>query len=147
MGGETPHSCVECRILLTPAQLGSGAPVEVCSACHGLLIDETELAALGIPRQAPPPLRAPPPVPVPTRKVEVVELNEEDEVTPTPGVPVHRLPIEPPALPPVEAFTEPVETPGTFGCVLCRQRKSLREGQAFRDGLACRACMDARARG
>jgi len=132
VGGTTQHSCVECRILLTPAHLGSGATVEVCSACHGLLIDETDLAALGIRHGVTPPVRQ--------RKVEpavVVEL-EEDEATPPPPLPVPRRTV---------ASAEPVEAPGTFVCVLCEQRKPLREGQALRDGLACRTCMEARARG
>lgn len=32
-------------------------------------------------------------------------------------------------------------------CIECGQRKLLREGQALRDGLACRACMKARVEG
>lgn len=41
----------------------------------------------------------------------------------------------------------PVETAGTFECIACGKRKPLREGQALRDGLACRACMKARVEG
>ncbi|WP_434391495.1 zf-TFIIB domain-containing protein [Melittangium boletus] len=143
VGGSTSHSCVECRILLTPSTLGSGATAEVCSACQGLFLDATELTALGIARQAPPPalpVIRPPPPPVASRReglLEVAgeedddEVDEEEEVTPVPSVVVRHEPPE----------------PGTFTCVECGQRKLLREGQALRDGLACRDCMKARARG
>jgi hypothetical protein len=33
---------------------------------------------------------------------------------------------------------------GFFACVECGEHKPLREGQALRDGLACRECMRAR---
>ncbi len=45
------------------------------------------------------------------------------------------------------AAPPPLPTPGTFECIECGKRKPLREGQALRDGLACRACMRARAEG
>lgn len=139
VGGTTARNCVECRILMTPAVLPSDIAVEVCSACHGMFLDAGELERLGgrenaraparpgLPRladtprpAAPPPVRAAPP-PLPTREPEMPE--------------------------PPEPEAEPVAAPGTFECIECGKRKPLREGQALRDGLACRTCMKARVEG
>jgi Zn-finger nucleic acid-binding protein len=142
IGGTTVRNCVECRILMTPALLPSDIAVEVCSACRGMFLDAGELARLGVrensrapaqpglPRPAstsrpavPPPVRAAPPPPPPAP----IEAPEPDDAP------------EPPA--------QPVDTAGTFECTECGKRKPLREGQALRDGLACRACMKARQEG
>ncbi|EPX58186.1 hypothetical protein D187_004223 [Cystobacter fuscus DSM 2262] len=142
VGGETQRSCVECRILMTPARLPSGATVEVCSACRGMFLDAGELAPLGV-RETPPPAARPPPPPA--------------RVSPPPPPPRRARPAHTPGqphsvadhreLPLVVVEEEPIEQPppGTFLCVECGQARPLREGQALRDGLACRACMKARA--
>ncbi|WNG27295.1 hypothetical protein F0U62_27220 [Cystobacter fuscus] len=142
VGGETQRSCVECRILMTPARLPSGATVEVCSACRGMFLDAGELAPLGV-RETPPPAIRPPPPPA--------------RVSPPPPPPRRARPAHTPGQPHsvedhqesrlVVVEEEPVEQPppGTFLCVECGQARPLREGQALRDGLACRACMKARA--
>ncbi|HEX8699414.1 MAG TPA: zf-TFIIB domain-containing protein [Myxococcaceae bacterium] len=141
VGGMTTRHCVECRILMTPAKLPVGIDVEVCPACRGMFLDAEELAQVGVrtpaprrpglpkpagaARAAPPPLpaaRAPVAPSAPEPEAPVVELKEEDEAT-------------------------PVDAPGTFECVVCRKRKPVREGQALRDGLACRPCMRARLQG
>ncbi|HLM42543.1 MAG TPA: zf-TFIIB domain-containing protein [Myxococcaceae bacterium] len=154
IGGTTARNCVECRILMTPAMLPSDIAVEVCSACRGMFLDAGELARLGVrenpraseqsglprppstPRPAaPPPVRTAPPPPVRT----------------APPPPPRRLVPEAPEAPgPGEASeppAQPVDTAGTFECTECGKRKPLREGQALRDGLACRACMKARQEG
>lgn len=147
IGGTTVRNCVECRILMTPAMLPSDIAVEVCSACRGMFLDAGELARLGVrenpsapaqpglprppttPRPAaPPPVHTAPPPPPPRRLVP--------EAPEAPG------PDEAPAPP-----AQPVDTAGTFECTECGKRKPLREGQALRDGLACRACMKARQEG
>ncbi|WP_375772301.1 zf-TFIIB domain-containing protein [Archangium gephyra] len=149
IGGTTVRNCVECRILMTPAMLPSDIAVEVCSACRGMFLDAGELERLGVrekarapaqpglprlaetPRPAaPPPVRAAPPPP--PRRV-VPEAPEAPEASAPDEAP------EPPA--------QPVDTAGTFECIECGKRKPLREGQALRDGLACRACMKARQEG
>lgn len=56
-----------------------------------------------------------------------------------------RAPARPGLPTPAAAPTE--KPPGTFPCIECGQFKPLREGQALRDGLACRSCMKARAEG
>lgn len=138
VGGLTTRNCVECRILMTPSVLPSGLSVEVCSACRGMFLDAGELAQLGVqepgraparselprptgtPRPpAPPPLRATPPPPPPSD-----EPKPEYKYGHTHAPPAN-----------------------TFACVECGQHKPLREGQALRDGLACRACMKARMEG
>jgi Zn-finger nucleic acid-binding protein len=133
VGGMTTRHCVECRILMTPAKLPAGIDVEVCPACRGMFLDAEELAQVGVrtpdraPRRPglPQPAKAarpaPPPLPA-TRAPEAPEPAEEEEVT-------------------------PVNAPGTFACVVCGKRKPVREGQALKDGLACRSCMKARAEG
>ncbi|HEX8537497.1 MAG TPA: zf-TFIIB domain-containing protein, partial [Cystobacter sp.] len=143
VGGETQRSCVECRILMTPARLPSGASVEVCSACRGMFLDAGELAPLGV-RETPPPAIRPPPPPVrvpppPPRRAEPAHTPRQPH-----SVEDHR---EHPLL--IVAEEEPVvqPAPGTFLCVECGQARPLREGQALRDGLACRACMKARTEG
>ena len=128
VGGETRRSCVECRILLTPARLPSGAAVEVCSACHGMLLEPEALASLGLKRAAVPAPRPPPP-PAPVERVVEDEDEEDDDEDEDEDD---------------EASAPP---PGTFECVLCSEYKPLREGQALLDGLACRTCMKERARG
>ncbi|MDY7229176.1 zf-TFIIB domain-containing protein [Hyalangium rubrum] len=143
VGGMTHRRCVLCRILMTPAQLPAGIAVEVCSACRGMFLDKDELAQIGVRSQGgtsrrsgpaqpmavqrPAPRAAPPPVPVARapeapKEPEVIALSAEEEVPPE-------------------------DTSGTFACVVCGKRKPLRQGQALRDGLACRACMKARAEG
>lgn len=119
VGGTTTRACVECRILLTPSKLPSGTDVEVCSACHGMFLDAGELAPLGVREKVPLPVSAAPGVP---------------------GLPSFQPPV--PAAP--DASEPP---PGTFRCVECGRLKPLREGQALRDGLACRVCMRARLEG
>lgn len=143
VGGMTKRHCVECRILMTPAKLPAGIDVEVCPACRGMFLDADELAQVGVrtPSRAPrrpglpqpagaaraaaaPARAAPPPLPA-ERAPEAprsAEHEEQEEVT-------------------------PVNAPGTFECVVCHKRKPVREGQALRDGLACRSCMKARAEG
>ena len=144
VGGTTTRHCVDCRILMTPAKLPVGIDVEVCPACRGMYLDAEELAQVGVrtpaprrsglPRPAAPARAAPPPLPA-TRapvapvaavaavpEVKEARAEEADEVT-------------------------PVNAPGTFECVVCHKRKPVREGQALRDGLACRLCMRARLQG
>jgi hypothetical protein len=131
----TTRNCVECRILMTPAVLPSDLSVEVCSACHGMFLDAGELARLGVgePRRSPAPSGLPklagiprPAAPAPVQMVRPPPPPPEDPE------------------PPTEQAAAPVDTSGTFECVECGQRKPLRQGQALRDGLACRACMKAR---
>ncbi len=135
IGGMTTRNCVECRILMTPAVLPSNLSVEVCSACHGMFLDAGELARLGVgePRRSPAPSGLPklagiprPAAPAPVQMVRPPPPPPEDPE------------------PPTEQAAAPVDTSGTFECVECGQRKPLRQGQALRDGLACRACMKAR---
>jgi len=128
VGGMTTRSCVECRILMTPAVLPSDLSVEVCSACHGMFLDAGELTRLGVGEPSRAPARS---------------------GLPRPAVQVVRPPPPPPEdpEPPVEQAAPPVDTAGTFECVECGQRKPLRQGQALRDGLACRSCMKARQKG
>jgi Zn-finger nucleic acid-binding protein len=157
IGGMTARNCVECRILMTPAVLPSDIAVEVCSACRGMFLDAGELARLGVrennqaparpglprpagtPRPAAPaPVRAapPPPPPPPPRQL----VPEE----PAP----REAPVPPGEAEPFSLEVAPLEEPaGTFECTECGKRKPLREGQALRDGLACRACMKARLEG
>ncbi len=147
IGGETQRSCVECRILMTPARMPSGASVEVCSACRGVFLDAGELAPLGIREEVPVGVRAtPPPPPVPSA------VARPRSPAKTPGmahsVEHHREP--PRQVPPddIALFVAPSDTApaaGFFACIECGEHKPLREGQALRDGLACRACMKARA--
>ncbi|HZI07525.1 MAG TPA: zf-TFIIB domain-containing protein [Archangium sp.] len=146
IGGTTARNCVECRILMTPAMLPSDIAVEVCSACRGIFLDAGELARLGVrensrapaqsglprPPSTPRPA-APPPVPVRT--------------APPPPPPSRLVPEAPGPGEASEPPAQPVETAGTFECTECGKRKPLREGQALRDGLACRACMKARQEG
>jgi len=136
---------VECRILLTPARLPSGASVEVCSACRGMFLDAGELAPLGVRDSVPPPVHAVPPPfraapasarAAPPRRVEPAH---------SPGAP-HSVDDHRQRPRPAEAAIEQ-PPPGTFVCVDCGEPKPLREGQALRDGLACRSCMKARAEG
>jgi Zn-finger nucleic acid-binding protein len=162
VGGDTNRRCVLCRILMTPARLSVGAAVEVCSACRGMFLDANELeqiggrdgaggaARSGLPRppasRPPPPRAARPPV---TRAAPPVPAPAQAEP------PVTRA--APPSLnsdwsleiaeAPSEEVAQPESTAGTFECVECGKRKPLREGQALRDGLACRSCMKARAEG
>jgi len=155
IGGTTARNCVECRILMTPAMLPSDIAVEVCSACRGMFLDAGELARLGVrennpraPAQSglprppstpgpavPPPVRTAPPPPPPVR------------TAPPPPPPSRRVPEAPEPGEAPEPPAQPVETAGTFECTECGKRKPLREGQALRDGLACRACMKARQEG
>ncbi|MET0404279.1 MAG: zf-TFIIB domain-containing protein [Cystobacter sp.] len=118
VGGETQRKCIECRILMTPALLPSGTAVEVCSACRGMFLDAGELASLGIREEVPVAVRTVPPPP-PLESLEAPLL-----------------------------FVAPADTApaaGFFACIECGEHKPLREGQALRDGLACRACMRERA--
>lgn len=133
VGGTTHKCCAFCRILLTPAVLPDGLSVEMCSACRGLYLDSGEFQKLGgrahkehkeaRPSMPPPPL----PTPTPARPAQVTSFTK----APVPA---------PPPLPPPEA---PKASAASFLCVRCGQQKPLREGQAFRDGLACRPCMRA----
>ncbi|MFY0565748.1 zf-TFIIB domain-containing protein [Archangium lansingense] len=161
IGGLTERNCVECRILMTPALLPSDISVEVCSACRGMFLDAGELARLGVrenqrapaqsglpkpadaPRRvAPPPVRASPPPPPPLPKSppskRVAAEDPEPREAPAPSEEPESFSLE---------VAPPVETAGTFKCIECGKRKPLREGQALRDGLACRACMKARVEG
>ncbi|WP_309890045.1 zf-TFIIB domain-containing protein [Archangium sp.] len=139
VGGTTTRSCVECRILMTPAVLPSDLSVEVCSACHGMFLDAGELTRLGVAEPSRAPARSGLPklagIPRPAAPAPV-------QVRPPPPPP------EDPE-PPTEQAASPVGTDvaGTFECIECGQRKPLRQGQALRDGLACRACMKARQSG
>lgn len=146
VGGETQRSCVECRILMTPALMPSGAAVEVCSACRGVFLDAGELAPLGIREEVPVSVRVmpPPPPPAPARprspaktpgRAHSVEDHREshretslDDLPLISGTPTDMAPAA-----------------GFFACIECGTHKPLREGQALRDGLACRTCMKARA--
>jgi Zn-finger nucleic acid-binding protein len=145
VGGMTTRSCVECRILMTPAVLPSDLSVEVCSACHGMFLDAGELTRLGVgepsrvPARSGLPKLAGIPRPAAPAPVQVVRPPPPPPEDPEP-------PAEQPA-PPVEQPAPPVDTAGTFECIECGQRKPLRQGQALRDGLACRACMKARQSG
>ena len=143
VGGMTQRHCVDCRILMTPAKLPVGIDVEVCPACRGMFLDAEELAQVGVrtPSRAakrpglPQPRVAtarPVPPPLPTsRAVKAPKAVEAPKA----------------AEPVAEQEDTPVDAPGTFECVVCRKRKPVREGQALRDGLACRSCMQARAEG
>ena len=139
VGGLTTRNCVECRILMTPSVLPSGLNVEVCSACRGMFLDAGELAQLGVREPGSAPARSELPRPA---------------SPPRPPVPPQRT-APPPPPPPDEPEPKREYTYGhkheppanTFACVECGQHKPLREGQALRDGLACRACMKARMEG
>ncbi|WNG46098.1 hypothetical protein F0U60_19755 [Archangium minus] len=139
IGGLTVRNCVECRILMTPAVLPSNVAVEVCSACHGMFLDAGELEQLGVREPSRSPARSGLPKPAGTPRPAAAP-------PPPPPMPAH----EEHELPSVQISLEdepPTERAGTFECIECGQRKSLREGQALRDGLACRACMKRRAQG
>jgi Zn-finger nucleic acid-binding protein len=139
VGGMTQRRCILCRILMTPARLPSGIAVEVCSACRGMFLDRGELEQLGARRPARDRDHSGPP-----RSVGAPPAAAPPHAAPPPR-PVAQMPEAPEPAPPEEA--RPVDTAGTFECVECGQRKPLREGQALREGLACRACMKARAEG
>lgn len=113
IGGDTHRRCPLCRILLTPALLPDGLTVEKCSACQGIYLDAGELQQLG------------------GRERQTPRLASA-------------LP-QPPAAKPAPAREKAASTvpKHSFRCVRCGQLKPLREGQAFREGLACRACMRA----
>ncbi|QRK05022.1 zf-TFIIB domain-containing protein [Archangium violaceum] len=136
IGGLTVRNCVECRILMTPAVLPSNVTVEVCSACHGMFLDAGELEQLGVRDPGRSPARAGLPKPAGTPRPTVAP-------PPPPPRPIHEE-HEPPSVLVDLEDEAPTESAGTFECVECGQRKPLREGQALRDGLACRACMKAR---
>jgi Zn-finger nucleic acid-binding protein/DNA-directed RNA polymerase subunit RPC12/RpoP len=126
VGGTTHKSCAFCRILLTPALLPGGLSVEMCSACRGLYLDSGEFQKLGgrarkEPKEARP-SQPPPPSPAPARPAQVSTFAKAPVPAPPPQAP---------------------EASASFLCVRCGQQKPLREGQAFRDGLACRPCMRA----
>lgn len=137
VGGMTHRRCVLCRILMTPARLPSGIAVEVCSACRGMFLDAEELAQIGVREPARTPRRPGLPQPTVAQRSEAPSRGAAP-----PAVKVFKAP-EPSA----EEEAPPAAAPGTFECVECGKRKPLREGQALRDGLACRACMKARAEG
>jgi Zn-finger nucleic acid-binding protein len=137
VGGTTHRRCAFCRILLTPAVLPGGLSVEMCSACRGLYLDQGEFQKLGgrthpPPRASglPPPPQEPTPRPAPARRARVTTFEKAPAPTPTPA------PL---------SFSAPAtsEQAPSFICVQCGQPKPLREGQAFRQGLACRPCMRA----
>jgi len=44
--GETTRRCPECKLSLTTAFLPGPTPVEICSACRGLFLDDGELEQL-----------------------------------------------------------------------------------------------------
>ena len=135
VGGLTTRNCVECRILMTPAVLPSGLGVEVCSACRGMFLDAGELAQLGVrePGRAPARSELPRPASTPRPTAPPPPRTAPPPPPPDEHEHGHRHRHEPPA--------------NTFTCVECGQHKPLREGQALRDGLACRACMKARMEG
>ena len=43
MGGHTSRRCAFCRISMEPALLPGAIPVEACTACRGIYLDEDEL--------------------------------------------------------------------------------------------------------
>jgi Zn-finger nucleic acid-binding protein len=144
VGGTTTRHCVECRILMTPAKLPAGIDVEVCPACRGMFLDAEELAQVGV--RTPAPRRPGPPRPAgearaaaPVRSAPPPRPVAQAPKAPEPEEPVLELE--------EEVEDTPVNAPGTFECVVCHKRKPVREGQALRDGLACRPCMRARLQG
>ncbi|HEX8821316.1 MAG TPA: zf-TFIIB domain-containing protein [Archangium sp.] len=149
IGGMTTRTCVECRILMTPAMLPADISVEVCSACHGMFLDAGELTQLGVGEPSRSPARSGLPRPADTPRPAA---PPPAQAVPAPRPPrSQRVPAPPrPPPPPIEdteEATPPAAPAGTFECIECGQYKPLREGQALRDGLACRACMKARAGG
>ncbi len=137
VGGTTHRRCASCRILLTPARLPGELSVEMCSACRGLFLDPEEFQKLGgrerqAPRPSglPPPPEEPTPKPAPARRARVATFEKAPAPAPAPA---------PPSFAPPDAS----ELAASFICVQCGQPKPLREGQAFRQGLACRPCMRA----
>lgn len=146
VGGMTQRQCVECRILMTPAKLPAGIDVEVCPACRGMFLDAEELAQVGTRPAARTPKR--PGLPQPARAARAVSAPARPVPPPLPAARAAEAPKAVEAAEPVaEQEAETDEAPGTFKCVVCRKRKPVREGQALRDGLACRACMKARTEG
>ena len=153
VGGTTTRHCVTCRILMTPAKLPAGIDVEVCPACRGMFLDAEELAQVGVRT----PSRAPkrPGLPQPARPAPASAAPARPAPPPRPAARAPQAPKAPKAPKPEKTVLElkeedevtPVNAPGTFECVLCHQRKPVREGQALLDGLACRACLEARADG
>jgi Zn-finger nucleic acid-binding protein len=137
VGGLTERHCVECRILMTPAKLPAGIDVEVCPACRSMFLDAEELAQVGVRTASRAPKRPglPRPRAAPARPVPAPLPTDWSAQVPKAAEPV------------AEEESAPIDAPGTFECVVCRKRKAVREGQALRDGLACRSCMKARAEG
>ncbi len=145
VGGMTKRHCVLCRILMTPAKLPVGIDVEVCPACRGMFLDAEELAQIGVRPPARAQRRPGLPQPAGAARAAAAAARSTPVRTEPPPLPAARAPAAPRA--PAQEENTPVESPGTFECVVCHERKSVREGQALRDGLACRACMKARAEG
>ncbi len=148
VGGMTTRHCVLCRILMTPAKLPAGIDVEVCPACRSMFLDAEELAQIGVRPPARAPRRPGLPQPAGTARAAAVPARAAPARAAPPPLPAARAPEAPRAPEPApEAEATPADAPGTFECVVCHKRKPVREGQALRDGLACRACMKARAEG
>ena len=92
--------------------------------------------------------------PRPRQRTDVDDREDARRAIEAPGIEIVGAPEPREAPAPSEAsgsssleVAPPVETAGTFECIECGKRKPLREGQALRDGLACRACMKARVEG
>jgi Zn-finger nucleic acid-binding protein len=94
------------------------------------------------PSPAPVPAPAPAPVPAPVPAPAPAQAASEEA---SPAVKAKKKKKKAASAHP--ASSEPQEAPAeaanTFACIQCGKRVPFREGQAYRDGLACRPCMRA----